>query len=181
MFAKATLLLALFAASAHLAVAAPPACLLAAVNTEPDPSNQTTVCGADASRVEAQIQNLCGNNTGAAMSAFSSACSEAGHTVPTASASKSGSSSTSVTTSSAGDSTIASSSGDSTITSSITVASTLGASGSATTGVPLDPASGGKATSSSSGSSTSTGGSPRATFGSFAAAVIAAAGLAIGV
>ena len=31
MFAKATILLALFAASTHLAVAGPPACLLAAV------------------------------------------------------------------------------------------------------------------------------------------------------
>ena len=57
-------------------------CLLTTYpSTEPDPTDYNTVCGKDASKVESQIQNLCGNNVGAAMTAFSSICAAAGKTV----------------------------------------------------------------------------------------------------
>ncbi|KAL9115571.1 MAG: hypothetical protein Q9187_007274, partial [Circinaria calcarea] len=79
--AKSILFFALLATSAHVAVAAPPACLLAAVNTEPKPGDLDTVCGVNASKVQSQIQSLCGDNTSAAMDAFKSVCAAAGKTV----------------------------------------------------------------------------------------------------
>ncbi|MCJ1361587.1 hypothetical protein MMC16_000687 [Acarospora aff. strigata] len=98
--AKSTLFFALFAVSTRLAVAAvPPACLLAAVNTQPNPADLNTICGSDASKVQGQISKLCGSNTDAAMSAFSSTCSAAGKTVSSmaSSTSSTGSSSASAT------------------------------------------------------------------------------------
>ncbi|MCJ1244393.1 hypothetical protein MMC30_001591 [Trapelia coarctata] len=88
--AKTTILLALLAASSKLVAAGPPACLLAAINTEPNPADLQAICGDGASKVESQIASLCGSNTDAAMQAFVSSCSAAGKTVPTYSPSTSG-------------------------------------------------------------------------------------------
>jgi len=52
-------------------------------STEANPSDLATVCGVDASKVEAQITKLCGNNADAAMTAFTSVCKAAGKTVRT--------------------------------------------------------------------------------------------------
>ncbi|MCJ1350927.1 MAG: hypothetical protein MMC33_000909 [Icmadophila ericetorum] len=78
---RLTFLFAFFALTVQLVVGGNPACLLGAINTEPDPTDYGTVCGQDASKVESQIQSLCGNNVGAAMTAFSSICAAAGKTV----------------------------------------------------------------------------------------------------
>ena len=101
MFAiKITVLFAILSASSRLVVASPPACLLAAVryylehetkkrmlsvnySTETNPADLSTICGADASKVESQITSLCGSNANAALQAFASSCSAAGKTVRT--------------------------------------------------------------------------------------------------
>jgi hypothetical protein len=51
------------------------------ISTETNPADLNTICGTDAGKVQAQISKLCGSNTDAAMSAFSSTCSAAGKTV----------------------------------------------------------------------------------------------------
>ncbi|MCJ1225439.1 hypothetical protein MMC12_002088 [Toensbergia leucococca] len=93
--AKSTILLALFAASAQIVAAVPPACLLAAVNTEQNPADLPTICGVDSPKVQNQIKNLCGGNTDAALTAFYDVCKSAGVTVSSVSSSGSSSSSSS--------------------------------------------------------------------------------------
>ncbi|KAL9604971.1 MAG: hypothetical protein Q9219_000159 [cf. Caloplaca sp. 3 TL-2023] len=78
---KSALFLAIFAASTQIVAALPPACLLAAVNTESDPADLPTICGSHASKVTAQIKQLCGDNTDAAMKAFKETCGSAGETI----------------------------------------------------------------------------------------------------
>ncbi|KAK4496121.1 hypothetical protein PRZ48_012100 [Zasmidium cellare] len=98
MFAKLTTAFALFAVAAQVAVAAPPACLLAAVNTQDEPSDMKAVCGTGASAVKKYISSNCGDNADAANDAFEEQCKDAGVTVSTSSsASKSGSASHSAT------------------------------------------------------------------------------------
>jgi len=77
---KSTLILSLLALSASV-LATPPGCLLAAVNTEPNPADLKTVCGSDAKKVQAAIQSMCGSNASIAQSAFAATCSSAGITV----------------------------------------------------------------------------------------------------
>ena len=99
MFApKSALFVALFVTSAQLAVAAPPACLLAAVkcefqfqsgwndclhphSTESNPANLPLLCGADSSKVQTQIKKLCGANTNAALTSYKETCGSVGKTV----------------------------------------------------------------------------------------------------
>lgn len=83
MFAKLTTAFALFAVAAQVAVAAPPACLLAAVNTQDDPSDMKAVCGDGASEVKKYLSSNCGDNTDAANDAFEEQCKDAGVSVCT--------------------------------------------------------------------------------------------------
>lgn len=83
MFAKISTAFALFAVAAQVAVAAPPACLLAAVNTADDPSDMKAVCDSGAAGVKKYMSSNCGDNLDAANSAFEEACKDAGVTVCT--------------------------------------------------------------------------------------------------
>lgn len=75
MFSK-TLFVIAFAAIAQMVLAAPPACLLGAVNTYEDPADIASVCKArDAAT---KIQKYCGDSTSDALSAFADICGEAG-------------------------------------------------------------------------------------------------------
>ncbi|KAL8829331.1 MAG: hypothetical protein Q9170_006215 [Blastenia crenularia] len=109
--AKSTLFLAIFAASTQLVAALPPACLLAAINTESNPADLPTLCGSDSdsSKVQAQIKQLCGGNTDAAMKAYKETCGSAGKTdellIVFILATSSGSESSSTTSSSSSSST----------------------------------------------------------------------------
>jgi hypothetical protein len=51
-------------------------------STEPDPADFTTVCGKDATKVASGISSACtGSDAQAALTAFSSSCSAAGHPI----------------------------------------------------------------------------------------------------
>ncbi|CAF9931920.1 MAG: hypothetical protein HETSPECPRED_008217 [Heterodermia speciosa] len=93
---KSTIALALLPVLAQLAVAVPPACLLAAVNTEDAPADLPTVCGPDAPKVKSQIKSLCGANINAAITAFEEVC-QGVSTVSSSAASSSSTGSTSAT------------------------------------------------------------------------------------
>ena len=82
MFAsKTAILLSLFTLSSSV-LATPPACLLAAVNQQPNPADLTAVCGGSSGhKVQQAIANLCGSNVAVAESAFAATCSSAGVTV----------------------------------------------------------------------------------------------------
>jgi len=77
---KSLLLLSVFTFSSSI-LATPPACLLAAVNTEPNPANLDTVCGSDAQKVQQAIFSKCGSNNDVAQSDFVATCSSAGKSV----------------------------------------------------------------------------------------------------
>lgn len=79
---KSTILLSLLALSSSVIAATPPACLLAAVNTEQSPGDLSAVCGSEASKVQSAIASICtGSNVSAAQSAFIATCSGAGTSV----------------------------------------------------------------------------------------------------
>ncbi|EME83977.1 uncharacterized protein MYCFIDRAFT_214564 [Pseudocercospora fijiensis CIRAD86] len=98
MFAKAPTVLAILALTAQVVVATPPACVLAAVNTQNDPSDFKTVCGA--SEVQQYMSSKCGNYLDTAQTYFSDYCKANGAKV--ASVSSSSSSSHTATQSSSG-------------------------------------------------------------------------------
>ncbi|KAL8689925.1 MAG: hypothetical protein Q9224_004527 [Gallowayella concinna] len=85
MFAKSTLLAALFAVSAQLVAAneIPPACMLAGVNTQPEPWNLNALCGKDSSKVQNEIRKACNTETttNAALKAYKARCADADKTV----------------------------------------------------------------------------------------------------
>ncbi|OCL13881.1 hypothetical protein AOQ84DRAFT_351781 [Glonium stellatum] len=87
MFSKSTFVLAFFAI-AKLATATPPACLLAAINTQDDPSKVSDIC--KSSKMEPTIISYCGDNTQQALSDFASVCKGVGVTVSSAAPSASG-------------------------------------------------------------------------------------------
>jgi len=134
MFAKATIF-AILAVAARVAVATPPACLLAAVNECPNPADIKSICSTDSSKVTSYISKNCGEHEDAASKYFKEVCEGAGETISdssssSSSASKSGSKTTSATSS------ISTASGNSSSTESsmtITGASTFatGVSGAA--------------------------------------------------
>ncbi|KAL9068863.1 MAG: hypothetical protein Q9157_006367 [Trypethelium eluteriae] len=74
MFAKASLVFALFAASAQVAFAVPPSCLLDAINTQPNSADLKSICGKNAGAVKSAITSGCGSNIDDAMSAFKKVC-----------------------------------------------------------------------------------------------------------
>ncbi|KAF2840731.1 hypothetical protein M501DRAFT_990691 [Patellaria atrata CBS 101060] len=81
MFSKSTLFFAFLAVS-KLAIATPPACLLAAVNTHEEPSDIAAICGSDSPGMQRIINRVCnGNLKRAAMDAYVSICEGEGHTV----------------------------------------------------------------------------------------------------
>jgi hypothetical protein len=81
MFSKLSLL-AVFVAAAQLVAAVPPACFLAAINQQQTLNDFDTICGENSGDVQKSIQGLCsGDNTKAALDAFSSACKAKGKEV----------------------------------------------------------------------------------------------------
>jgi len=186
---KSTVFLSLLALCCSTVLAqAPPACLLAAVNTEPNPADLGTICGSDALKVQKVIQSMCGSNVKAAQSAFLSTCSSAGKTVApytaTSSSSSSGSSTSSGGTyiyttaiynsSCSCTQTIVTSHTGSTGPTGLSFTTGAGAGSTGTTGGT------GTATQTGIGASSTGGASPNrqqgGVVGSFAAAVIAVAG-----
>jgi hypothetical protein len=87
MFSKSALVLTFFVI-AKLATATPPACLLAAINTQDDPSEVSDIC--KSSKMEPTIISYCGDNTQQALSDFASVCKGVGVTVSSAAPSASG-------------------------------------------------------------------------------------------
>ncbi|KAK3067231.1 hypothetical protein LTR53_016018 [Teratosphaeriaceae sp. CCFEE 6253] len=84
MFAKTTTLFAAFALATRLVVATPPACLIAAVNTQPNPAALKAVCsGSNATAVADYICKNCSSNAAAALSAFAGVCSGVDVTIGT--------------------------------------------------------------------------------------------------
>ncbi|TKA27193.1 hypothetical protein B0A50_04530 [Salinomyces thailandicus] len=87
MLLRPAVLFALSSLATRIAVAAPPACLIAAVNTQPDPSDLNAVCsGGNATEVKRHLCKQCGSNFDIAMSGFSGVCSQAGVTIKDSSA-----------------------------------------------------------------------------------------------
>ncbi|KAK0919085.1 hypothetical protein LTR57_011158 [Friedmanniomyces endolithicus] len=82
MFARSSTLLALATFVARFVVATPPSCVIAAVNTQPNPAALQAVCsGSNATAVVESICKNCSSNAAAALSAFASVCSGAGVTI----------------------------------------------------------------------------------------------------
>ncbi|KAI4242243.1 MAG: hypothetical protein L6R40_004114 [Gallowayella cf. fulva] len=108
MFAKSTLLAALFAASAQLVAAneIPPACMIAGVNTQPEPWNLAALCGKDSSKVQNEIRKACNSEstTTAALKAYKDRCDEAGKSVSVSTSAGSSSSTSKSQSSSTSDS-----------------------------------------------------------------------------
>lgn len=63
----------------NVAAATPPACLLAVIGQQPDPSDIKTIC--NKKDVASDISSTCDAQKSAAMSAYASVCKEAGVTV----------------------------------------------------------------------------------------------------
>jgi hypothetical protein len=81
---KSTIVFTLLALSSSIIAATPPACLLAAVNTEQSPGDLSVVCGKDATKVQSAIASLCsGSAVTPAQNAFIATCSGAGVQVGT--------------------------------------------------------------------------------------------------
>ncbi|CAD0088360.1 unnamed protein product [Aureobasidium mustum] len=81
MFFKISIVFAVFALLIQVAVSAPPACVLQAVNQAGNPPSDVKDICASGSTVEQTLVSDCGNNFDAAMSAFSSICSGVGVTI----------------------------------------------------------------------------------------------------
>ncbi|KAK4551943.1 hypothetical protein LTR86_010735 [Recurvomyces mirabilis] len=91
MFAKPTTLFALLAVATRV-LATPPACLIAAVNTQANPAAISAVCsGNNATAVESYIcKNCTADTVQLAMSGFASVCAGAGVTISTSSVTSTG-------------------------------------------------------------------------------------------
>ncbi|RDI85312.1 hypothetical protein Vi05172_g4692 [Venturia inaequalis] len=97
---KAILTVSLLSA-AQVAYAAPPPCLMAAVNTQPNPSDFKSICGDNASMVQKQIESVCkGDDLTAALASFADTCRTNGVAVPPVAPSSSTTSGTSSSSSS---------------------------------------------------------------------------------
>jgi len=162
----------------------PPACLLNAVNTQDSPGDLSAVCGDEAQDVQSAIASMCNSNVvSAAQSAFISTCSVAGTSVAPFTATSTSNSTASTTkgpSSSTGGTFVYTTA---VYNSDCSCTSTIVTSVSATTGVAVPTDSNGASAtgaSSSSGSGISASGNAAADtkqVGSFAAAVIAIAGI----
>jgi len=94
MFSKSAFVFA-FLAVAKLAVATPPACMLAAIMTQDDPSKVEDIC--KNGKMSGYISSACGDNTQVAMNAYADVCKQAGVTVATSVSSDSASATASAT------------------------------------------------------------------------------------
>jgi len=180
---KTSFMLPILALVARVLADTPPACLLNAVNTQDSPTDLASLCGKEATDVQKAIASLCNNNAvSAAQSAFIATCSGAGssvapYTVTANSTTTKGSS----TATSAGTFvyTTAVYNSDCSCTTTIVTSATTGAA--VNTGLATATgSSGGASASGSSGSGASASGNAAADtkqVGSFAAAVIAIAGV----
>jgi len=88
MFSKSIFVFA-FLAVAKLAVATPPACMLAAIMTQDDPSKVEDIC--KNGKMSGYISSACGDDTQVAMNAYADVCKQAGVKVATSVSSDSGS------------------------------------------------------------------------------------------
>ncbi|OCT51564.1 hypothetical protein CLCR_09116 [Cladophialophora carrionii] len=181
---KTSIILPVFALAARVLAATPPACLLNAVNTQDDPSDLSSICGDDAIDVQEVIASVCnGNAVSMAQSAFISTCSAAGSSVAPYTATSTSNSTASTTKGSSS----ATSAGTFVYTTAVfdpDCSCTTTVVATATTGsvvsTALASATGADGASSSSGSGASASGNAAADtkqVGSFAAAVIAIAGV----
>ncbi|WPH01886.1 Hypothetical protein R9X50_00474000 [Acrodontium crateriforme] len=164
MFAKTTAILAVFSLAAQVAVATPPACLIAAVNTQPDPSNYKEVC--NSSDVVKYINSKCGDNQATANSAFAAVCKAEGITISSSSSSSSSSTSSSGSSNSASQTGSASSQGGSssgTMTASSGSSTATDSSSSSSTDSPSSSSGSSSSGASSSGSTTSSAASTSST------------------
>lgn len=157
----------------------PPACLLNAVNTQEDPSNLSAVCGNEANDVQKAIASLCsGNVVSVAQSAFISTCSVAGSSVAPYTATSNSSATTTKNSSATSAGTFiyttAVYNSDCSCTTTIVATATSGA----VVSTGLATATGANGASSTGGSSASgNAAADTKQVGSFAAAVIAIAGV----
>ncbi len=79
---KTSIILPILALAAGVFAQQPPACLLNAVNGQPDPSNLGAICAQkNATSVQGAIASGCGSNAQVAQSAFIATCSSAGSSV----------------------------------------------------------------------------------------------------
>ncbi|RDW91459.1 hypothetical protein BP5796_02624 [Coleophoma crateriformis] len=82
MYVSSSFVLAAVMALARVAVASPPACLIAAMGVQPNPADLTALCGTLESSVAGNITQLCsGSNEAAAVSIYSASCLAKGMTV----------------------------------------------------------------------------------------------------
>ncbi|EER26137.1 GPI-anchored cell wall protein, putative [Coccidioides posadasii C735 delta SOWgp] len=80
--ARAVLFVTVLALLNIFAVATPPGCLIAAINTQEDPSDMDVMCGSASKKVQNEIVKLCDDsNVQAALNAYSKSCSESGNKV----------------------------------------------------------------------------------------------------
>ncbi|KAK5370395.1 hypothetical protein LTR20_010187 [Exophiala xenobiotica] len=149
----------------------PPACLLGAVNTQDNPTDLSSLCGNEATQVQKAINSLCtSTNKSAAQSAFIATCSSAGSSVAPY---------TATATSAATTNTSSGSFVYTTVVDGSTIVTSAGSSPTSGAGASAE-ATGTSATNSASESAASATGnaaSEQRQVGSFAAAVIAIAGV----
>ncbi|BCS28997.1 putative GPI anchored cell wall protein [Aspergillus puulaauensis] len=101
LFAKSTVLVALFALGKVVAAAgtSTPACLLTVVGPE-NPGNLKAICKTNGKEIQSSIKDECGDDAKDALKYYAGVCKEAGFEVDTSSSSSSSSSSTSTSDSS---------------------------------------------------------------------------------
>lgn len=80
--AKSTIIFAFLALANVIVATVPPACLLAAVNTQDNPADLTKICGSESLSMQREIVTACDQDKIAdALQAFAKACSDAGKKV----------------------------------------------------------------------------------------------------
>ncbi|WEW55474.1 hypothetical protein PRK78_000905 [Emydomyces testavorans] len=79
---RSAVVFAILALFEVVAAATPPGCLLAAVNTQKDPSDMKALCGSASKQVQNEITKVCnGPDVKNALDAYSKTCSESGNKV----------------------------------------------------------------------------------------------------
>ncbi|KAF2430658.1 hypothetical protein EJ08DRAFT_733921 [Tothia fuscella] len=96
---QTTVILSLFGACVQVVLAQqPPACLLAALNQQPNPADMKALCSAKASDVQKAIQNACsGADEPSSLDSFTDSCKGAGFTIKAVDSDSSSSASASAT------------------------------------------------------------------------------------
>lgn len=94
-FSATTVAVALLGLAVKSVVATPPACLLAAINQQPNAADLDSLCGSKSGEVQAAMAKVCGKDIEAALKAYDATCKTAGKTVSMTSSASSTSSSSS--------------------------------------------------------------------------------------